>query len=150
MRQCRRVIPERWETNEGRPVAPAYCHERASRPRCRCEIPAEARRTLSWRDGVGSSQDTRARVPKSGEERATGRENPGDLQRGHRSNIQQSAAQGTHGSCRGRRKTGRTDQREQRPRSTRGPAVGLFPGRLENLPVQETLGTALQRVLPRW
>lgn len=151
VRQCRRMISERWETNEGSPVAPAYCQERASRPRCRMWAPGwSLADSLSWRDGVRSSQDTTARVPKSGEERATSRGNPGDLQRGHSSNIQQSTAQGTHGSAEGRRKTGRTDQREQRPRSTRGPAVGLLPGRLENLPVQKTLGTALQRVLPQW
>lgn len=47
----------------------------------------------------GELSGHQARVPKSGEERATSRENPGDLQRGHRSNIQHSTAQGMHGSA---------------------------------------------------
>ena len=64
MRQSRRVISERWETNEGSPVAPAYCHERASRPRCRMGDPGwSLAGSLSWRDGVGSSRDTRPEFP---------------------------------------------------------------------------------------
>ena len=49
MRRCKR----------GELVAPAYCHERASRPRCRMGGPGwSPADSLSWR-GVESSQDER-------------------------------------------------------------------------------------------